>query len=208
MRTLALLGRVTSYFQVPAHIGKEAPGKSWIHFYLRMLVRQTGLAAARMDQSYREAFRAFLYDQVVSQERYHRKKVSRCHLTPKIWHGLTQILFGLAVVGCLLHFSVDHHATNSDPGVLTLNLMVIVLPAVGGAIGAILHQGESERITRRSKALAERLKELRTELLAHRGHTLSAQGLGRLAEDFSGVCLAELMDWRFLFLDRPLDLPA
>lgn len=207
MRLLALIGRPGSYFKVPAHVGKGDPGESWCQFYLRALVRQTGLISVPKDDSYRESFRLYLYGEVVSQERYHRKNSSRKHRAHKLWHRLAESLFIIAVIACGLHFLP--HAPERKPWfVLMLNLMVIVLPAVGGAIGAILYHNESERVARRSKALGERLKELKAELLAKRGHAPTAQELGRLAEDFSNVCLAELMDWRFLFLDRPLGLPA
>ena len=207
MRLLALVGRVGSYLKVPAHVGKGDPGKSWCQFYLRALVRQTGLVAVPKDDSYREGVRKHLYMEVVNQERYHRKKSSRSRITHNLWHELAKYLFIAALVACGLHF-IFHDSRSTPRLVLALNLMVIVLPAVGGAIGAILNHGESERVARRSQALGERLKELKAELLAQRGQAPTVQELGRLAEDFSSVCLAELMDWRFLFLDRPLGLPA
>jgi hypothetical protein len=205
MRLLALVGRVTSYFQVPAKVKGELR-KSKALFYLRAFVSQAGLVQARMDDPYREAFRALLHENVVGQIRYHQRTAARCHRNHKIWHMSAQALFILAAIACVCHFSV--HGENSDPQVLALNLAVIVLPAFGSAIGAFLQHGESERIKRLSEGLAEHLQLLRGKLLADIGRIPSSQELAALAEDFSNICLAELMDWRFLFLDRPLVLPA
>lgn len=205
-RLLVLVGRVSSHVQIPVHLGKGDPRKTWFHFYLRSMVRHAGLVKTEMNDSYRKAFRNLLYENVLGQEKYHEGTGARCHLVHTYGHGIAQVLFIVAALACVAHFWV--HGTNAEPQVLFLNLGVIVLPAFAGAIGAILHHGESERIARRSEALEERLEELEAEILAYGDRVPSAQELGRLAEDFSRICLAELMDWRFLFLDRPLVLPA
>ncbi|HSG40059.1 MAG TPA: hypothetical protein VLE27_10515, partial [Thermoanaerobaculia bacterium] len=81
----------------------------------------------------------------------------------------------------------------------------IVLPVFGGALGAISHQGEFERLALRSEALAERLAALKNDLEKAGS---SSRELGRIAETFSEVMVGELLDWHFAFLDKNLSLPA
>ncbi len=204
-RISALLGRVASHSPVPAKVGGELKSSKAM-FYLRSFVSQAGLVTAVLDEPYRDAFRAFLHENVVDQIRYHRRTAERCHRNHKRWHMSAQALFVLAAIACGLHFLV--HEESTDLRVRALNFAVIVLPAFGGAIGALLHHGESERIKRLSEGLAEHLEVLRGKLLADLGRIPSSQELASLTDEFSTICLAELMDWRFLFLDRPLVLPA
>lgn len=204
-RISALLGRVASYSPVPMKVRGELR-RSKAMFYLRSFVSQAGLVTAVLDEPYREAFRAFLHENVVDQIRYHRRTAERCHRNHKRWHMSAQVLFVLAAIACGLHFWV--HGDITDLRVRALNFAVIVLPAFGGAIGALLHHGESERVKRLSEGLAEHLEILRGKLLTDLGRIPSSQELASLSEEFSNICLAELMDWRVLFLDRPLVLPA
>jgi hypothetical protein len=202
MRLLVLIGRITPSLQVPAHLENGDPRKSWFHFYLRGLVREVGLVPAAMNCTYRKAFHDLLQRAIKEQIEYHANSAKRHHLAHIVWHGLSHLLFAVAAIACLVHFG--HHGPNTEPSTLFLNLAVIVLPAFGGAIGATLHHGEAERIARRSEDLRENLQKL--ELLLKGAY--SYRDLGRIAESFANVTLSEVMDWRVLFLTRPLNLPA
>jgi hypothetical protein len=83
-----------------------------------------------------------------------------------------------------------------------------VLPSIGAALAAILHQGEFERIVFRSKTLEHRLTQLQGELDKLPTGTLSSKELAPVAETFSDIMLAEHVDWRFVFLGKDLTLPA
>jgi hypothetical protein len=81
----------------------------------------------------------------------------------------------------------------------------IVLPAFGGSISAISHEGEFYKLELRSKALGDRLGKLSSELTSVPS---TSRELGRIARAFSDLALAELVDWRFVFLGKELALPA
>lgn len=204
MRLLALIGRVTSSFQVPAHLGIGDPRKTWFHWYLRALVREAGLTRSRLEGRFLSAFRDLLQQGLAGQVHYHEKTAQKSHRRHELLHIAAQSSFFVAALACILHFTRLHHFSSL---VFLMNLGAIVLPAFGGALGAILHHSEMERIARRSHALEARLRQLNKELDSF-GETVSSQDLARIAETFSDISLAELADWRFLLLDRPLTLPA
>jgi hypothetical protein len=115
-------------------------------------------------------------------------------------------LFWLAGAACLVHLVLALLEIHPWRWVETmLNLLAIVFPGFGAALGAILHHGEFERIALRSQALEARLRSLADDLAAARP---SSQDLGRIAETFSDMTMAELLDWRFAFLGKNLVLPA
>lgn len=203
-RLLAPFGRVTVTFQVPAHLERGDPRKTWFHWYFRTLVREAGMVAAKMTPEHRRNLREIFSDAIALQVQYHAGRVEASRHQRHRWHQVAQGSFYVAGLACVLHFFPFSHG---EPLRTFLNLMVIVFPAFGGAIGAILHQSELERIVRRSEALEERLRSLQEELESL-GETPNARDLGRLTEGFSRIYVAELMDWRFLFLDRPLTLPG
>jgi hypothetical protein len=206
IKNLLPFGLVTPFFQVPAHLAKGDPRKTWFHFYFRALVRDVGLASPRMEGT--ELYH--LLDKAIKEQvDYHERTKKTSHANHKFWHNFTQMLFGVAVIACLFH--LREHGHNDELKILLLNLAVIVLPAFAGAIGAALHHGESERIANRSEALKEQFGKLASdlkELKPAAGKVPSYRDLARIAEQFSILTQSELTDWRFLFLARPLTLPA
>jgi len=202
MEFLSPIGLVPPSFKVPVHLEPSDPQRSWSNWYFHTLVRQSGLARGRMDKRYLEIYREKVLQPVIAKQvRYHRSNhevFKRLHHRP---HLVAQLLFGLAALACLLHVFGEW----CDDFELFLSFCAIVLPAFGGALAAILHHGEFERLALRSRALGERLKLLRKEASVA---GISASQLGVIAEDLSDVMMAELVDWRFVFLDKNLVLPA
>jgi len=90
------------------------------------------------------------------------------------------------------------------------------LPAMGAATAGINNQGEFQRLSMRSKAMAERLRLLdtrATNLLARLESTSRPWVLGasvdvrELATEAAQLMVNEVLDWRVIFLDRPLREP-
>jgi hypothetical protein len=199
---LAPLGRVTLSFKVPAHIQPSDPRNSWFNWYFRALVRDGGLICTKFDPSYLQTCKQALTDAIQGQIQYHRDNHERLEILSKRLHRAAQASFGIAAFGCILHIN---HWSNEWIS-LTVNLATIVLPAFGAALGAISHHGEFERLSLRSEALAERLTNLQEDL--NRQSSSTSKELGRAAETFSEVVFGELLDWRFAFLEKNLELPA
>lgn len=90
-------------------------------------------------------------------------------------------------------------------------------PALGAAMAGILNQGEFRRIAKRSAAMREQLLLLVEEIdrLRHRINTAAGPAqkqfsvqAAELASDVARLLLNEVLDWRVVFLDRPVVPPA
>jgi hypothetical protein len=215
MAFLSLLGQVTSSFQVPAYLEAGDPRRSWFNWFFRSTVRQAGLIRARADGSYLSASRQVLAQAIDSQIRYHAGVSAQNHKLHHRLHKTATLLFILTAVACALHLLPLLHGVSTlleDYGLLVhfehfTTFCALVLPAFGGAISAISHQAEFDRISMRSHALSHHL-----EILSHQlyclGERPSSQDLGKIARSFTDLTLAELVDWRFALLGKDLTLPA
>lgn len=205
MRLLALLARVTSTFQVPAHLAHHEPGQSWFTWHFRTIARQAGLVGMLVDAAYLKACEQALIKLIRSQIRYHtQRSLDLGHLRRRL-HRIAACLFVVAGLACIPHWWVwPREGLRVD----ILSLAGLVLPAFAGALVAIASQGELERIEVRSRALRGYLIALlaRRQRSAREASTLSE--LGQEAQEFADILLAELVDWRFVFLGKPIELPA
>ena len=87
-------------------------------------------------------------------------------------------------------------------------------PALGAALEGINNQGEFRRIEKRSDAMSKRLHhllkkaiKLQNALSTHTNNSddpMSLQ-LTTLANEAARLMVKEVLDWRVIFLDRPLN---
>jgi len=200
LQFLTLLGRTPSSVKIPTHLGPSDPSNKWFNWYFRALSRKMGLIQAQINSSYLDSYRQVLEDWIQSQRDYHHRS---CEHHEKLHHHLlstAHFLFFITLGFCLLHI-FEHRLVE------LWTLGTIVFPAFGGALGAILHVGESERTALRSRPLRDHLEMLACKLRCA-GESATSQDLGRIAQNLSDVALAELVDWRFVFLEKDLELPA
>lgn len=202
IQVLDLVGRVPSSFKVPAKMEVGDPRRSWFNWYFRSLVRQAGMVSTRLDHPYLARYRQVLDESIQTQMVYHDTNCRTHHAVHRRAHLVVQGLFYLAFVVALVH--VGPVEMVGLPRVF-LDVLVVALPGFGGALGAILLHGEFDRVAARSRALRPRLEQLKADLT--RAGTTSRE-LGRIAEGFADLALAELMDWRFVFLEKNLVLPS
>jgi hypothetical protein len=211
MKFLDPLGRVPPSSKVPAHLAAGDPGRTWFNWYFRALVRHAGMIGGPpkdilvLNSSYLEGFRNVLREAIDGQIEYHKNNYNTFHKLKRHSHFVGQGLFFVAAVGCALHLI---HMPRLEFLELesVLGFVAIVLPGFGAALSAILHQGEFERIALRSETLERRLEELKGELTQPLTPATS-QALGRVAETFSDIMMSEMVDWRFAFLGKGLELP-
>jgi hypothetical protein len=214
MQVLALLARVTSSFQVPAHLAHHDPSQTWVTWHFRAVVRQAGLVGVRTDAAYLEACERVLARVVRSQICYHaQRRAELGHLRRRL-HYTTQGLFVLAGLACIPHWLAGLprmpswlHGPKGWHTDRALSFAGLVLPTVAAALGAIASQSELERIEARSGALQSQLEILARRLATHT-RVPDSNKLGQAAQEFADVLLAELVDWRYVFLGKPLVLPA
>lgn len=209
MQYLMPLARVTPAFEVPAHL-EEDPGRTWFNWYYRAVARELGMTSARMDKPFLEAYQRVLADSVREQVSYHAKTSAMMELAHERLHSLVvKCLFPATLVACLFHLVPEKYVSPwlgelaTGIAVLLLSLCAVVLPAMGAAVEGISHQGEFERIGRRSKALRSRLSALLNGL-SSAGRTMSSKELGAQAEYFCQIQLLEQADWRAAFVSKPL----
>jgi hypothetical protein len=211
---LSLLGLSTSSLKVPTHLEPGDPRNKWFEWYFRAITRENGMIKSRLDSAYLDSYRQVLDSWIKSQRSYHNGNAAAYHKLCKHLQFTTQALFFATLACCLLHLVIDNHLAINDHILISnhccheiLVLGTIVFPAFGSALGAILHIGEFERIALRSGALNHQLETLDSQLRCI-GESGSSRQLGDLAQSFSDIALAELVDWRFAAIDKDLNLPA
>jgi hypothetical protein len=91
-----------------------------------------------------------------------------------------------------------------------LTLFAAFLPALGAALAAIRSQAELHRVAQRSSAMHERLADMHLALASTpcRPDELNSVRLREIAQRISTLMIDEMLDWRVVFQDRPLVLPA
>ncbi len=210
MAFLAPLARVTPAFEVPAHLDHDDPGRTWFNWYFRAVVREAGLISTRMDRRFLEKYRDILADAVDEQVKYHAKNAHKMHLVHQRLRGVVVwLLFPVTLLACVTHLISEtwiepligpHEHERLD---FFLSLFAIAFPAVGAALEGISHQGELDRIERRSQALGARLKALHTRL-TETEKPITSKDLGTLAEYFCQIQVLEQADWRAAFVSKPI----
>ncbi|HEV8580521.1 MAG TPA: hypothetical protein VGX68_15750 [Thermoanaerobaculia bacterium] len=211
-RLLAVLARTPSDFNVPVRLQDREPQATWYNWYLRAVVHEAGLPNARIEKSYLESFHALVDESMASQINYHEKTIKGRHHLHQQLHRTTEVLFWLAAFACLMHLvSAFWHDAEAGLGSyyrgleFFLTFCVLVLPAFGAAISAILQQREFKWTVLRSSALKTQLEILRRQ---HRSiQNNHSEPLGETAEKFSQHAFGELVDWHSVFLGKELSLP-
>jgi hypothetical protein len=212
MEFLAPLARVTPSFEVPAHIDHEDSSRTWFNWYFRALAREAGLIRAKIDDSYLRAYRRVLEGSILDQISYHGKNAAKLKKAHKRIHITVASFFIATLIACLLHLISEETVTswlgesNYHTAELILSLCAVVLPALGAAAEGILHQGEFERLERRSEAMSARLGESLQRVSALGGRA-SSRRLAHVAESFCIAMLLENADWRSVFISKDLGPP-
>lgn len=208
MRLLAPLGRTPRTSRVPAHHDYGDPETSWASWQFRAIIREAGLFSASLGAFERTQLAdACLRPTLDEQVDYHECTHARSHRIATILHRTHVSLFGLTLVMVLLHLphAFGIHLPDWLPSTLPTALAAI-LPAFGAATAGLASQGEFHRMSERAQAMKQRLQRIRDTLPP--GGTPTVAALGEHAEEAANLMLEEVLDWRVLFLGRPLELPA
>jgi hypothetical protein len=217
LRFLVPLGGGRLFPRLSPHLATYGnPAQTWMYWHVRTIERKTGLPSAQVTPDYLKSYLKYLYDVVEEQINFHQTSQERLGRIDHRLHLAGLILFGLTGLACFLHFLPHGELLRLPrvelppwaPGWLTL--LCAVLPALGAALAAINNQGEFLRITKRSRAMAQRLAQLKGEIEALR-EASSGPTFGQvlaIAATVAQLMVDEVLDWRVVFQDRPPVLPA
>ena len=214
MKMLAPLGRVPRAIRVPVHHDFADPDDSAASWYFRAVLREAGLIVANGGDVHPHRLASdVVLPLIQDQVNYHNKVSERYARVAHALHEVHIWLFWITIGAVAIHlieqlnhfFGLHIPLPEYIPGKL-LTFLAVVLPAVGASFAARATQGEFRRLAERSAGMTVRLQRIAAEITAARA--LSATELGDRAVEAAELMLDEVLDWRVLFLARPLDLPA
>jgi hypothetical protein len=207
-RFLALFGGGGQQVAVSGHLaGYGNPVGTWMHWHYRAIERAAGLPSLKFDQPYLAMCQRIWCDVLVlEQMEYHELTHRRLARLDRRLHGVAMACFWLGVAICIVHLVMRHFTDLDD----ALMIFAGLLPALAAALGGICSQGEFHRVARRSAAMASRLEDLRLEMASvpTRPGELNSVRLSHYARKVAQLMINEMLDWRVVFQDRPLGLPA
>jgi hypothetical protein len=195
------------------------PGSTWMAWYAQAVHRDIGLPSASLDRPYLITWLEDALAMIAAQSAYHAETAAR---SARIEHVLHLVGIGLLSITLLaggLHFigALDPFAPMvSPPMVGSLIFLCGFLPALGAALAGIGNQAEFRRVAKRSTAMHEHFEELASqmrELLDAVKKTTTrprqpSEEATELALRATEHMINEVLDWRVVFIDRPLDPPA
>ncbi len=199
--------------------GGEAAG--WVDWYFAATCREAGMTSGAFDDaSIRRIADTVLKEEITPQIAYHDKKAGTLRILEHRLHHLGEYAFGATLLVCLFYLGLVVLA-GKEPGLATwaydtkngakgaVTMMTGFLPALGAAFFGVRVQGEFGSTAERSHATAAQLK-----TLAEKFDALSAAPSPRLevlrlrVEEAARAMLMENMDWRMLYISKPLNLPG
>jgi len=206
------LGSERPFPQLAAHLAKYGqPGATWPAWYVRAFERQQGLPNARVDHPYLVARLRALEHFVDEQIEYHEDTGTRydniehrLHLAGLMFLILTFAAASVHGLGGYVHWLP--HSPNIGGWLIFAGAL---FPAIGASLAGINNQGEFRRIAKRSEAMVGHLKELRVNLsnMEAAGH-LRWESVTKVTAQTSQLMVNEVLDWRVVFLDRPVNPPS
>ena len=131
-------------------------------------------------------------------------------------HKTGEWLFISTLVACLFHLGhlwlEEADGFRWIPVSLSgwMTLFCAFFPAMGAAFSAIRSQSEVQRLAQRSKAMETALAEMYHDFdrLTDAYNSPESPALRKCADRVSHLMINEMLDWRVVFQDRPLGLPA
>ncbi len=201
--------------------GEGGEAASWVDWYFAATCREAGMTSGVFDAaSIRRTADTVLKEEITPQIAYHEKKAGTLHILEHRLHHLGEYAFGATLLVCLFYLGLvvlagkepglatwAYETKNGAKGVVTM--MTGFLPALGAAFFGVRVQGEFGSTAERSHATAAQLK-----TLAEKFEALSAAQTPRLevlrlrVEETARAMLMENMDWRMLYISKPLNLPG
>jgi hypothetical protein len=186
-------------------------------WYVQAVERDLGLPNARADARHLDACLHEASALLIDQVKFHEKTVSRCSRIEHTLHSFGIGLLVFVLCCCAVHLlpSFGLHLPEWLPPLLTF--FCGFFPALGAALAGILDQGEFRRVGKRSESMCQQLpfliaeiEKLRSKINANPSvpsHAFASEATALLA-NAARFLIHEVLDWRLVFLDRPLKEPS
>jgi hypothetical protein len=221
LRLVAPMGGGRPFLQPQAHLKTYGqPESGWVAWYVRAVERCLRLPSIVVDKMHLQTSLGHLLNLIESQIGYHEKNAGRCRNIEGKLHSIGFILFALTFVSCFIHFITGVWLHDYLPSWLSPRLMTFFcafFPALGAAMAGINNQGEFTRISKRSEAMFDQLnlikiqvKELISEIDSKTGSPDEQYSVktSDMIKKTARLLTNEVLDWRVVFLDRPLNASA
>jgi hypothetical protein len=201
LRVVAPVGCERPFPQVLAHHAKYGdPSSTWMNWYARAATRAVGLPNVRLNREFLLKNLSHVEDLLIDQMEFHRTNARRCQAIEHRLHMGILILLILTSICCVLHLL--HILIHGNLSTFFCGF----LPALGAALAGINNQGEFRRVARRSEAMQEQINAQLKKIADLRKGEIAARELSILTSDSARLLVNEVLDWRVVFLDRPLEV--
>ncbi len=199
--------------------GGEAAG--WVDWYFDATRREAGMTSGSFDPGeIRLIAETILDEEIRPQIAYHNRKAKTLHAMEHRLHHLGEYAFGATLLVCLVYLTLAFNAgkttefqkwaytaKNDIKGLVTM--LTGFLPALGAAFFGIRVQGEFGSTAERSHATAAQLSAIETKFQALASSDKPRLDVLRLrVEEAARAMLMENLDWRLLYISKPLNLPG
>ena len=169
-----------------------------------------------VDNAYLRSVLEQLRKVLCTQLGYHDVNARRCDAMERRLRRFGTFLFTTSLVACLLHLVSEIVSIHiSDLILRWLTFVGAFFPALGASLAGIANQGEFRRIARRSEAMRDKFKEMLPKVVELEARTSAGSTVGQLSGEVSAVSaeaghlmINAVLDWRVVFLDRPLEPPS
>ncbi len=214
LRFLVPLGGGKPLPRIPAHLAVYGdPARTWMYWHVRAIAREIGIPEARVTPDYMRDCVNFLGrvvgDEQSGQRGFHIVSERRSRILGERLHLWVRELLLLTVVGVVLRLSLGPLSLATPVPIQLLNGVLLsasaVLPALGAALEGINNQGEFIRVAKRSAAMASGFAKYGTRIVAlESGPPPRLSQVIPLSSTIADAMVAEVVDWRAVFIDRPL----
>ncbi len=213
MRFQIPLGGARSRTRQPAYLGAYGdPSMTWMFWHKLAVERACGLPTARVDHNHLDQCLGYFESLVREQAAFHHRTLERYERIRKTLDVTVLALVGAILICILIHLRPVLLHARPLPGRWEgwLTVACAVMPALGAALAAINEQGEFARVSKRCRAMHDRLahvlheiKELREAADPERNPLRLSQVAGLVAPT-AQLMADEVLDWRVIFRDRPI----
>jgi hypothetical protein len=210
------LGGGRPFARLFAHLGVYGrPMETWMSWHARAIERAIGLPSVKVDKNYIGEALSHLKAIVDGQIAFHHTSHHRHHHIEERLHLWGVSLFGITAVVVAIHFGElmvgmwgGHEGTHEGLGWMTV--AAAFLPVIGAALAGINNQGEFARLAMRNKAMAKRLEGYAQEIgaMMNREAPANLSEVAHVSMRVAQLMIDEVVDWRVIFLHRPLVPPA
>jgi len=204
-RCLALFGGGGQQVSMAAHLATYGnPTATWMHWHYQAIERAAGLVNARFTSDYLQATKDFWCKNLIEDQiEYHSNASRRYQKLDENVHDVSFLLFVITLIACGMHLLLPVEESFAKGLILT----AACLPALVSALAGIRTQAEAQRLFRRSLAMKENLKKLNGEFASSpaRDDKGDSQPLRAGADRITELMVKEMLDWRVVVEDRPLE---